>query len=164
MTAAEIQECIETQFGASVILESNLTLPQGYLVIQQESLVSICSFLRDDERLYFDFLECLSGVDCGAEINRMEVVYHVYSILKNHSIVLKCRTSRQEPKVPSVSSIWRTADWHEREAYDLFGIRFEGHPQLQRIFMPEDWVGHPLRKDYKEAESYHGVSITQESE
>ena len=95
---------------------------------------------------------------------RFTSAFGLYSIPYEHHLTLKIRFPRlgpngELPEVPTVSTIWRTADWHEREAYDLMGIRFTGHPDLRRLFLPEDWQGHPLRKEYNEQEEYHGVKV-----
>ena len=156
----EIQSLILTGFGEGNITASNPDALQPWLEIKPERLIDICQFLHSDPRLYFDYLECLSGVDLGPEENRIGVVYHLMSIPRGHRIVLKCftdRTTKPLPSLPSLASIWRTADWHEREVYDLFGIRFSDHPDMRRILMPEDWEGHPLRKDYVNPEFYHGI-------
>jgi NADH:ubiquinone oxidoreductase subunit C len=101
--------------------------------------------LRDKNEAQFDYLFCLSGVDWGQDLG---VVYHLRSTIYNHAIVLKTRTSdREHPQFDSVSDIWKTADFHEREAYDLLGIRFINHPDLRRLFLDNSW-GYPLRKDY----------------
>lgn len=122
--------------------------------------------MRDDPAWYFDYMECLSGVDEGSGSNRIGVVYHLMSITRGHRIVLKCFVDRSRPSsassgslpsLPSVASVWNAANWHEREAYDLIGIWFEGHPDLRRILMPADWEGHPLRKDYMNPEIYHDI-------
>lgn len=138
---------------------------QPFLLIHPGHLQAVCLFLKTDPRCWMDYLECLSGVDLPAT-DKVQVVYHLWSIPHGHRLVLKAeqpRSGSQHPSglpvVPSVAAIWRTANWHEREAYDLLGIFFEGHPDLRRILMPEDWEGHPLRKDYKTAESYHNVKI-----
>jgi len=101
----------------------------------------------------------LTGLDNGVEKSTMEVLYHLYSIPYNHNIVMKVETDRGNPIVDTVSSVWRTADWHEREAYDMFGIKFNNHPDLRRILLPADWEGFPLRKDYQEQEYYHGIKV-----
>jgi NADH/F420H2 dehydrogenase subunit C len=123
----------------------------------RDYLVELCKFLCDDPELQFDYLRCLSAVDWFEE-GQMEVVYHLYSMKHGHGLVVKVRIGREDPRLPSVSNIWATANWHEREAYDLFGIVFEGHPDLRRILLPQDWVGHPLRKDY----SYDPVEFDEE--
>jgi NADH-quinone oxidoreductase subunit C len=116
-------------------------------VVKKDGLPAICRFLRDDPELSFDFLSCVSGVDFPERTPRFDVVYELYSISKNHRLRLKVKVSEKE-SVPSLTSIWSTANWHEREVFDLFGVNFEGHPDLRRIVMPDDYEGHPLRKDF----------------
>lgn len=132
--------------------------PAG-LIVPAEHLVPICEFLHTNEQYYFDQLASLSGVDNGSEERTMEVVYHLYSLPFDHHLTLKIILNRENPVVDSVTPIWRGADWHEREAFDLYGINFQNHPDLRRILMPADWVGHPMRKDYEEADTYHGMTI-----
>ena len=132
---------------------------QPWIELSPETLPVACRLLRETEALWFDLFECLSGVDHGPEAGEMEVVYHLCSVVHEHRLVLRVRVPREAPEVPSVASIWPAANWHEREAYDLLGLRFAGHPDLRRILLPDDWEGHPLRKDYQEAESYHGILI-----
>ena len=103
-----------------------------------------------------DYLACLSGMDYGEELG---VVYHLYSVELKHRIVIKLYVPKDAPKVATVERVWRIADWHEREAFDLFGVEFEGHHNLIRILNPYDWEGHPLRKDYVTPEEYHGIRI-----
>lgn len=160
MTFSELSTVLASHFGP--ILQANTTNPQPYLTVPVEQLVDVCQFLRDDERLFFDLLACVTGIDNGADANTMEVIYNLTSIPYEHNLMLKVVVPRQGekgklPAVPSVAHIWRTADWHEREAFDLVGIHFEGHPDLRRILLPTDWVGHPLRRDYTEEEQYHGI-------
>lgn len=116
-------------------------------IIKKEDILDVCRFLKSDPELAFDFLSDLCGVDYMGREPRFEVVYNIFSIKKHHRIRLKAMVGDGE-KIDSVVGIWGTADWHEREAYDMYGIVFEGHPNLTRILMPEDWDGHPLRKDY----------------
>lgn len=156
-----ICDLISEKFGPESLVAQDANALQAWLEVPAAKLADICQFLRDDPRLYFDYLECLSGVDLGPKAGRIGVVYHLMSIPRGHRIVLKCfvpRTNEADslPELPSVTSIWRTAEWHEREAYDLVGIHFAGHPDLRRILLPEDWPGHPLRKDYENPEFYHG--------
>jgi NADH-quinone oxidoreductase subunit C len=128
-----------------------------YIFIDAAQINAVCFFLRDEESLQFDFLSCLSGVDYDNA--NLAVIYHLYSYPHNHKLVLKVVVPKSSPKVKSVSDVWVAANWHERETYDLMGIEFEGHPDLRRILLPEDWEGHPLRKDYKVQEFYRGMKI-----
>lgn len=164
-TISEIAEALRGALG-DCILSEETEARQPWLEVAPERIAEIGKFLRDTPGLHFDYLECLSGVDHGPEAGQISVVYHLMSIPYGHRIVLKARLPRgaaapedtsELPGLPSVTGVWRTADWHEREAYDLVGIHFEGHPDLRRILMPEDWPGHPLRKDYENPDSYHGV-------
>jgi NADH-quinone oxidoreductase subunit C len=173
MTAAEIVAVLEGRFGGR-IKSKNLTAIDPFVTVAPADLVEVCRFLRDDGRLRFDLLNCVSGVDylepdpkkapkAGFE-PRMEVVYHLSSFTHKHRFVLKVILPRWKdnkagelPEVPSVTSLWRTANWHEREVYDLSGVYFTGHPELTRILLAEDWQGHPLRKDYEYPLEYHGI-------
>ncbi|MGV3558516.1 NADH-quinone oxidoreductase subunit C [Larkinella arboricola] len=164
MTFSEITDLLMAQFGPDVIQQANTTNPQPFLVVQKTAIASLCQFLRDDERLFFDFLACMTGIDNGLQASTMEVVYNLTSIPYEHNLTLKVVMPRNAdgeplPEIPTVTHIWRTADWHEREIYDLVGIRFEGHPDLRRILLPTDWQGHPLRKDYQDLETYHGIKV-----
>lgn len=119
---------------------------EGYIVVRSSSLLDVCNYLKNSPELGFDYLVCLSGVDY---LDYLEVVYHLASLANNHSLVLKVRSyDREKSQVPSVSGIWKGADLQEREAYDLLGIEFTGHPYLKRLFMWEGFQGHPLRRDY----------------
>jgi len=116
------------------------------VVVDSKSLYQVGEFLKNTSGLEFDYLNNLTAVDY---VEYFEVVYHLTSLKHNHSLVLKTRCyEREKPTVPSVVKIWRTADYQEREAYDLMGIVFEGHPNLKRLLLWEGFVGHPLRKDY----------------
>lgn len=160
-----ILEAITGKFGAEATTGHDLQAMQPWIGIAPTHLVEVCSFLRDHPSFYVDYLECLSGVDEGPTANRIGVVYHLMSITRGHRLVLKCFVQRDSvggnpkglPEIPSIARVWRAADWHEREAYDLVGIWFHGHPDLRRILMPEDWEGHPLRKDYVNPEYYHHI-------
>ena len=116
-------------------------------VVKKDNLPDICGFLRDDPELSFNFLSCICAVDFLERNPRFDVVYELYSISKNHRVRLKVRVNEEE-SVPSVTSIWSAANWHEREVFDLFGITFDDHPDLRRILMPDNYEGHPLRKDF----------------
>jgi len=154
MTEQEIFTNLKDKFGDAV-LEFDENALQPFIRIKPEHVDTIAQFLRDDDRFAFDYLMCLSGVDLTGNLG---VVYHLYSMRHNHKIVLHTETPGDNPVVKSVAMLWRTADWHEREAYDMFGISFDGHPDLRRILLPDDWEGYPLRKDYVEQEEYDGIS------
>ncbi len=155
MNAEEIHNKLKEKFGDS-ILEFNPQAVQLYVKLSPKSVLDVARFMKDDEELAFDCLMCLSSVDYPESI---EVVYHFYSNVKGHKCVLKVEVPRENGSVPSVESVWRTADWHEREAYDLVGVVFEDHPDLRRILLPEDWEGYPLRKDYQVQEFYRGMRV-----
>lgn len=129
------------------VLDSYSFRDENTVIIKKEDIAEVCRFLKSDPDLSFDFLSDLCGVDYMGREPRFEVVYHLFSIDKHHRIRFKAMVGKGE-KISSVVGIWGTADWHEREAFDMYGIIFEGHPNLTRILMPEDWDGHPLRKDY----------------
>lgn len=152
------------QFGEQVVIDIEDEGLQPALLIPVGKLTAVCLFLRDHKETYIDFLSCISAVDDGVAAGTFTVVYHLTSIPHKAQLTIKVRVTNNRrldnlPVVPSVSQIWRTANWHEREAFDLMGIFFEGHPDLRRILLPDDWEGYPLRKDYEEAESYHGIAI-----
>jgi len=134
---------------ADAITEVQERSGETSLVVKRENIVDLCRFLRDDSRFRFNLLSDLCGVDWGIDADpRFQVNYHLYSIPNNVRLRLKVLVSEDEPNVPTVSDIWKTADWHERETYDFFGIVFDGHPDLRRILMPEEFQWHPLRKDF----------------
>jgi NADH-quinone oxidoreductase subunit C len=115
--------------------------------VRPERIVDVARFLRDDPELRFNFLENLCGVDYLGREPRFEVVYHLVSFTNRSRICLKVGVDEHNPSVPSLTGLWPGANYHERETFDMFGIIFTGHPCLERILMPEDWEGHPLRKD-----------------
>lgn len=161
----QLKEKIIAQFGADSVSILNQGL-QDTLSIKKDILLDLCLWLRDHKEYYFDFLANITAIDYYPE-NRFALVYNLTSIPYQKQLTLKVdlpnnRDMHDLPLVHSVSAVWRTADWHEREAFDLMGIFFEGHPDLRRILLPDDWEGFPLRKDYKEADSYHGISIKNE--
>jgi NADH-quinone oxidoreductase subunit C len=125
-------------------------------------LVAVASFLESDPALAFDCLSNQSGVDYPKR-DQIEVVYHLFSYEHRHALVVKVGMPRDAPRLATVSTVWRAAIWQEREIFDLLGVVFAGHPDLRRILLPEDWVGHPLRKDYVEPTEYHGISTKRES-
>jgi NADH-quinone oxidoreductase subunit C len=119
------------------------------LVVPRERLVELCTYLRTTPEFGFNMLADICGVDRGPEEDpRFEVNYHLFSTTKFHRLRLKVVLSEEDASVPTVTNVWRTANWHERETFDMFGVRFEGHPDLRRILLPDDWQGHALRKDF----------------
>lgn len=130
--------------------------------VRPERIAELCAFLRDDPQLRFDFLQSLTAIDWPKR-DVQEVVYHLFSYRHRHSIVVKTAVPRRTPRLPSVAAIWPTANWQEREQFDLLGVVFEGHPDLRRILMPDDWVGHPMRKDFQEPKSYRGMPTSRPS-
>lgn len=138
------QEVSDQAIEDAYINERDSHMP--YVIIKVQDWEKAASVLFNHPELKLDFLRNLSGVDCETH---MEVVYHFISIHSKHEYVIKVKTDREEPSVPSVTPLWATANWNEREVYDLLGIDFPGHPDLRRIMMSDDWVGHPLRKDYE---------------
>jgi len=122
---------------------------------------AIAQFMHDDLELSFDWLGCLTAVDYVVD-DQLCIVYDFYSMQKKHWFAVKVFVDRKKPIVPSVMDLWSAADWHEREAYDMMGIIFEGHTDLRRILLPEDWEGYPLRKDYEFPREYHGIPGTTE--
>lgn len=164
MTIAEIKALLTEKFGEQVIAGEETGGMQPALLINPDDIVKVCLELRDNPTTYFDFLSCLSGVDYGVEDSRFGVVYHLASIPYQTQLVLKVNREHGRdidvlPHFPSITSVYKTADWHEREAFELIGIYFEGHPDLRRLLLPDDWEGFPLRKDYKNAEYYKGIKI-----
>ncbi len=128
------------------------------ILVQADKWLEIAQILKDDPDLTFDSLMCLSGYDKGDGEN-LGVAYNFHSMSKMHKLEVRIEVPTENPVIPSISEIWETANWHEREAWDMYGIKFEGHPNLKRMLLPEDWVGHPLRKDYETPESYHDLTI-----
>jgi NADH-quinone oxidoreductase subunit C len=173
MTGSEILAVLEQQFGGK-LKDKKAEALDPYAAVEPGDLLEVCRFLKEDPRLRFDFLHCISGVDylepdpkkapkAGFEPH-VEVVYHLQSFAHRHRFVVKVSLPRWKdnkpgelPEVPSLTPLWQSADWHEREVYDLAGVYFRGHPNLTRILLAEDWSGHPLRKDYEFPLEYHGI-------
>ncbi|MBI2807433.1 MAG: NADH-quinone oxidoreductase subunit C [Planctomycetes bacterium] len=173
MTATEIIATLDAECG-SKIKDKKTDAIDPFIVVEPANLVAVCTTLRDHPKLRFESLNCISGVDylepdpkkvakAGFEPH-VEVVYHLCSISLRHRFVVKVLLPRWKddkpgelPEVPSLVEIWPAADWHEREVFDLTGVMFGGHPGLYRILLADDWVGHPLRKDYEFPLEYHGI-------
>jgi NADH-quinone oxidoreductase subunit D len=154
MTPAEIHSRLQAVFG-DAILEFQDTLLDPVTVVAPARLHEVCRHLRDDASLQMNCLRLVTGVDRPPET--IEVVYHLVSLTHHHGIVLRVRLPRTSPRVDSLADLWPAANWHEREQLDLFGIEFANHPDPRRLFMPQDWVGHPLLKDYERPLEYHGI-------
>jgi NADH-quinone oxidoreductase subunit C len=161
MTTNEIHERLKARFGDDV---GPLSEPKvdPFCVVKRERIVEVCAFLKAEPGIEIDFLEDETAVDWPKR-NVIEVVYHLLSYTHRHAIVLKVEADRAAPVVPTVVGVWKTANWFEREIYDLFGVDFPGHPDLRRLMLPDDWVGHPLRKDYQETGGWHGISNVREN-
>ena len=163
MTFAEIKDLLITKFGTEVIIGEEVGMLQPALVIAPEKIADVCRELRDNPLTYFDFLSLISGVD-HIDAGSFGVVYNLASIPYQTQLTLKIskehgRDVNDLPTFVSLTDVYKTADWHERETYDLMGIYFEGHPDLRRILLPDDWEGFPMRKDYQNAEYYKGIKI-----
>lgn len=173
MSGGTLIDRLQKQFG-KMIVGSKLDALDPWIEVRPEGLVAVSQFLKKDPQFRFDMLNCITAVDyfhtdpkkaAKSEWEpHLEMVYHLSSISLKHTLVLKVKLPRWQnnepgnlPELPSVSGVWRTADWHEREVYDLSGVFFTGHPDLRRILCPEDWVGYPLRKDYELPLEYHGI-------
>jgi NADH-quinone oxidoreductase subunit C len=161
MDAAEIHRRLRDRFGAA-ISEELAPGPWPTCEVRSSAVAEVCRWLRDDPETRFECLSNLSGVDRKAA-DAIEVYYHLYSYAHRHQIALKASTPRLDPVLPTLCDVWPVANWLERECFDLLGVRFSEHPDLRRILMPEDWVGHPLRKDFVEPDEYHGISTRRES-
>lgn len=160
-----ILSVISKDVSAEAIINSSTESPQPFIEINPNNILEVCTALQKNDSTYFDHLSCITGIDNGVEKGTFEIIYHIFSITKKLSSVLKVTLERNETvSIKSLTSIWKTANWHEREIFDLFGIDFEGHPDLRRILLPANWEGHPLRKDYKEQEYYHGITVKYEEQ
>ena len=169
----EIFEILKKEFGDSILALDKETPTEPIISVDPLQIHKVGTFLRDNDEMKFDSLMCLSGVDDadGTKVKEedgsetiqggtLSVYYHLHSVSIKHKITLKVSAPREDAKVESVENVWKCADWHEREAYDMFGINFLNHPDLRRILMPYDWeAGYPLRKDYKNPEFYQGMKV-----
>jgi len=179
MNAEEIYNLLKQNFDSAIVGFDKDTPTEPIITVDPLQIQKVSKFLRENDELKFDSLMCLSGVDDangekvkdddGSEFIKggtLSVYYNLHSIKLKHKITLKVSTPREEPKVESVENVWKSANWHEREAFDLVGIVFLNHPDLRRILMPYDWDNyteeisrHPLRKDYKNPEFYQGMKF-----
>ncbi|MBS1524621.1 MAG: NADH-quinone oxidoreductase subunit C [Bacteroidetes bacterium] len=165
MNTDEIKLLLTAKLGADIVLGEETEGLQPALLIDPDRIVEVCRELRDNPKTYFDFLSCLSGVDYGGDANRFGVVYHLASIPYQTRLTLKVskentRNENDLPSFPSITPVYGAANWHEREAYEMIGIYFEGHPDLRKLLLPDDWDGYPLRKDYSTIDKYYkGIKI-----
>jgi NADH-quinone oxidoreductase subunit C len=145
---------------AEWVVNVKIALGETTIIVPAASIVEVCTFLKTAPGAEFNLLADVSGVDRGIEEEpRFEVNYHLFSVSLKHRVRLKVLLGGDDPRVETVTGVWRTANWHERETYDLMGIIFDGHPDLRRILMPDDETGHPLRKDYP-LRGYEPYSMT----
>ena len=160
MTPHDIAGLLQQQFGAKIthVIVEDLH-PRVH--VDAANWREIAEFLLRDPRLQLDWLQCHTGVDYVAD-GKMCCVHDLWSFELRHAIAVKVFTPRDKPSIPSVADLWPAADWHEREAYDLLGIDFPGHPDLRRILCADDWEGFPLRKDYQFPREYHGIPASVE--
>jgi len=173
MPSPPLFDRLKAKFGDK-ISGGNLQAIDPWIEVTPGGLVDVCQYLKTEPDLQFNLLNCITVVDYfepdpkkAAKATfqpHLELVYHLSSVTKKHSLVLKVMLPRWKndqpgelPEVPTVSNVWRTADWHEREVFDLSGVHFAGHANLRRILCPEDWEGYPLRKDYEMPLEYHGM-------
>ena len=178
MDTRGIFQALQAKFGENAVFgyEPPKT-PQldDYFFVASEHLVKLARHLRDEPSLHFESLECLTGVDypdapvmmptqaASSEKGTIHVVYHLRSYEIRHRCAMKVSLPRSSPRVASLCQVWSSANWMERECYDLLGVVFIDHPDLRRLLLPDDWVGHPLRKDYQQQESYHGIATKRPS-
>jgi NADH-quinone oxidoreductase subunit C len=159
MEPKAIHERLSARLGDK-IAAANLEVASPFAVVAADAIVEVASFCKSDPDLAFDNLMCLSAVDYPKETPpRMEVVYHLLSYRHDHTFALKVHLPREDPALATVEGVWGVANWHEREAYDMFGIVFTGHSDLRRILLPDDWVGYPLRKDWVDPDFYNGMHV-----
>jgi NADH-quinone oxidoreductase subunit C len=173
MDAGKILEQLKGQFGEKIV-RTDAEAVDPWAEITPESVPEVCRWLRDEPDIRFDLLNCITGVDYFQPDEKkakkidwephFEVLYHLSSLVHKHRLVLKVTLPRWKdgvqgklPEIPTVTHLWKTAIWHEREVFDLSGVDFVGHHDLRRILCPEDWEGHPLRKDYEMPTEYHGI-------
>ncbi len=155
----DIIESIKSRLGETVQSVAEMKNNDVMIVVAKDNLVSAMRMLKTDEQLRFGVLMNHLGADYG---DRMAVIYNLYSPLLRAKISVKTFLDRERPEVPSLEGLYRGISWYERETFDLLGIRFIGHSNLKRLLLPEDWTGHPLRKDYVYPESYHGLDTKRE--
>ncbi len=158
LTPAQVAAAVADRFGPSILTGAFVADGEKHprIHLPAAGWRPVAEFLRRDPALSFDWLACLGGVDYAADA-QLAVVYDLWSFDHRHRFAVKAFADRADPRVPTVTDLWPAADWHEREAFDLFGIHFDGHPDPRRILLADDWVGHPLLKDYVFPRKYQGI-------
>lgn len=155
MEQSQIVEKLNESISAEIAQIISAEVGDQCIGLKSDFILQAAKLLKEDPSLQFSFLRLISGADWGEELS---VFYHLSSISLSHNCVLRVDLARDKPELDSVISVWPGADWLEKETFDMFGIKFKGHPNLRRILLPLDWEGYPLRKDYVEPEEYHGIS------
>jgi NADH-quinone oxidoreductase subunit C len=159
MSPQQVFELLKKRFGGAVLAWDGENSIPAKIEVLPDSLHEVAAFLKNTGDLEYDQLMCLTGQDLG---NELSVVLNLFSTKHHAAITLEAKVTREHPELDSVSDLYATANWHEREAYDMVGVVFTGHPNMKRILLPDDWEGYPLRKDYKPADSWHGMPIPKE--
>ena len=132
-------------------------LNEEFIGLKREKWIEIAEYIKSNSDIYIDSLQCITGIDLGDNI--LQSRYNFHSMRHGTLIEIRISVTRDSPNIPSIEKIWRIGDWFERETYDMYGIIFDGHRDLRRMLLPEDWDGYPLRKDYEEQETYHGIVV-----
>ena len=133
------------------------SLNEKFIGIKREKWIAVAEYIKSNSDIYIDSLQCITGIDLGDNI--LQSRYNFHSMRHGTLIEIRISVTRDSPNIPSIEKIWRIGDWFERETYDMYGIIFDGHRDLRRMLLPEDWEGYPLRKDYEEQETYHGIVV-----
>ena len=161
MIFGDIRDAIKNQFPVVDIVAGEDPFP--FIMVRSQNWKKIARFLHRNKNLKFDSLHCITGIDNGPD-NKLEVRYNFFSMPHRHWLEVRIELDREDPHVPSVEQIWHTADWLERETYDMYGIIFEGHRDLRRILLDDDWEGWPLRKDYVTPEFYRDMPVPKDKD
>jgi NADH-quinone oxidoreductase subunit C len=162
MTPQDIFKKLQAQFGDQAVFDLHEDPKKDkdpWFQCAPYSFEEVGTFLRDDPECLFDYMECLTGTDYVKE-GQIRVTWHLYSYPLKHRVVIKCFLPRADAAMPTMVNVWPVCNWQERECFDLLGVLFEGHPDLRRLLLPDDWEGHPMRKDYGEKDEYHGIPTT----
>jgi NADH-quinone oxidoreductase subunit C len=164
MDLSAIVNLLQEKLGPHISIGTDTNATPQAILVPAPHIAEICQVLHEHPHMYFDYLACITALDNGPEKGTLEIIYNLYSIPYNLQLMIKVIVVRNKldeplPTIPTVSHIWQAANWHEREAYDLLGIHFSGHPDLRRILLPADWEGYPLRTDYVHQQRYHGIRV-----